>query len=152
MALPNPNVGSAISVNPCTKRKEPEFLQFESKSEKSRNFFIFFWKITNGPIKERKCPIPIRTLAQRFPDAIVRKGKNRSFSNLNLKARNLKIKKKKKKSRLDSQKSANGIPIRTKGQTFLWALNSKGKKPEFFKSEPNGKKVFFLVWEEKEWK
>ena len=42
------------------------------------------------PSKRGKWPLPIRTLAQTFLRAIVRKGKNQSFSNLNPKERNLK--------------------------------------------------------------
>ena len=39
------------------------------------------------PSKRGKWPLPIRTLAQTFLRAIVRKGKNQSFSNLNPKER-----------------------------------------------------------------
>eukprot|EP00268_Persea_americana_P016685 TRINITY_DN17912_c0_g1_i3.p2 TRINITY_DN17912_c0_g1~~TRINITY_DN17912_c0_g1_i3.p2 ORF type:complete len:113 (-),score=9.95 TRINITY_DN17912_c0_g1_i3:424-762(-) len=88
MASPNPNVDSAIFASHCTKRKEPKFLQFESKREKSENSFF--------------------------------------------------------KSRLDSQKRENGIPIRKKAQTFLRALDPKGKKPKFLECEPKTDESFFL--------
>ena len=126
MTPPNPNVYSAISASHYTKRKESKFLEFESKREKYGKKFFFFRKITNGAIKERKWSLRIRTLAQRFPLAIVRKGKNQSFSNLNPKERNLE-----KKISFFFERSLMAPPNPNVGSTISASHCTKRKEPKF---------------------
>ena len=49
-------------------------------------------------------------------------------------------------SRLDSQKRANGIPIRIQVQTFLQAYIRKRKEPGFLRFESNSDESFFFFF------
>ena len=105
------------------------------------------------PSKRGKWPLPIRTLAQTFLRAIVRKGKNQSFSNLNPKERNLKsffyfLNFFFERSPMDPSKRGKWpLPIQTLAQTFLRAIVRKGKNQSFSNLNPkerNLKSSFFF--------